>query len=119
MTYQLTLPPEIERRLSDRASETGQDVLQLIQAAVVQFVAETATASGNGNGNVEWSSERDARRCQLIDKDIAGTITSVEHDELQRLEREANAHFDAVAPPPIEGALRLHKKLLNSRATVD
>lgn len=117
MTYQLTLPPDIERRLSARASESGQDVLQLIQAAVVQFVADTPVKSDNGN--TEWSSGKDARRCELIDRDISGTISDAERQELAGLELEANAHFDAVAPPPIEGARRIHQQLLSSRARRD
>ena len=55
------------------------------------------------------------RRCELIDRDIAGTLTAQERVELLDLDRQANNHFDEVAPPPLGGAIRLHQKLLQSR----
>jgi hypothetical protein len=110
MTYQVDLPPDVERRLSAKADETGQEIAQVIQAAVVRYVEDVDNGVPNGDG--DWTDDKDARRCELIDKDIAGTITAVEHEELTRLERQANQHFDRIAPPPIDGARRLHQQLL-------
>lgn len=61
----------------------------------------------------EWTDEKDARRCELIDKDIAGTITESEKVELHILQQQGNEHYDRVAPPPMEGARRLHQQLLS------
>ena len=112
MKYEVDLPPDVERRLSDKASQTGQDVVQLIRIAVGRFVDEEIHPSSNG----VWSAIMDARRSELIDKDIAGTATAAERAELTELDRHANEHFDRVAPPPIEGARLLHQKLLQNRA---
>ncbi|MGH9160085.1 MAG: hypothetical protein ACRD2X_08870, partial [Vicinamibacteraceae bacterium] len=104
MTHQVNLPPDVERRLSAGAAETGQKIAQVIQAAVVRYVEDVDNGVPNGDG--DWTDDKNARRCELIDKDIAGTITAVEHEELTQLERQAHEHFDRVAPPPIEGARR-------------
>lgn len=111
MKYELELPDEIDRRLSQKATETGQDAVQLIQLAVNRFVNEDDAYSGSGT----WSPEVEERRRMLIDKDIAGTLTTDEQTELSQLDRLANEHFDRVAPPPIEGAQRIHEQLLQKR----
>jgi hypothetical protein len=70
-------------------------------------------AQSNGDG--EWTTERELRRRDLIDKDIAGTITPQERVELAVLDRQGNQHYDRIAPRPIEGAMRLHEQLLQKR----
>jgi hypothetical protein len=117
MSYQVSFTPEVDRRLAAKATASGQDVIHLIQTAVAEFIQREPAAPHNGNG--EWSPERDARRCDLIDKDIAETISAAERDELTVLERQANEHFDRIAPPPLDGARRLHQQLLNRRAARD
>jgi DNA-directed RNA polymerase subunit F len=73
--------------------------------------SETA-AERHGQQEERWSAENDARRCQLIDKKIQRTISPAESRELAELQRQALDHFDQVAPPPIEGARKLHQRLL-------
>ena len=60
MTYELTLPPQIEQRLATRALASGHDVVQLIQIAVVKFVGESA-APGEG----EYTPETQQRRSEF------------------------------------------------------
>jgi hypothetical protein len=112
MKYELDLPDHIDRRLSQKATETGQDVVQLIRVAVGRFVDESDPTPSNG----DWSESAEQRRRDLIDKDIAGTVTADEQAELARLDRRANEHFDRIAPPPMAGAMRLHDRLLQNRA---
>lgn len=111
MKYELEFSDEIDRRLAQKASATGEDALHLIRVAVERFVTEAPAVSGNG----AWSEAGEARRRTLIDKDIAGTITPNESIELAHLDRLANEHFDRVAPPPFEGARQLHERLLRRR----
>lgn len=113
MKYEVDLPAEVDRRLSEKAEATGQDVVCLIRTAVAQFVEDEVPPGSNG----EWSDNLQARRSELIDKDIAGTISGAERSELARLDRLANEYFDRVAPPPIAGARRLHAQLLKRRAS--
>lgn len=63
----------------------------------------------------EWTDAKENRRRELIDKDIAGTITAEEQAELTVLDRQGNAHYDKVAPRPIEGVRRLHQELIQKR----
>jgi predicted transcriptional regulator len=111
MRYEVDLPDSVDQRLSEKASQTGQDAVHLIRLAVARFVEEEVSTTRNGC----WSEEGETRRRQLIDKDIAGTITADEQEELARLDRLANEHFDIGAPPPLEGARRLHQQLLHGR----
>lgn len=60
----------------------------------------------------EWTEEKNARRCELIDKEIEGTLTPWERIELEDLQRQAVEHVDRVAPLDHEGARRLHQQLL-------
>jgi len=112
MKHEIELPADVDRRLAERAAETGHDVEHLIQAAIFEFVDAKASHVSNG----QWSDELQSRRSELIDKDIAGAIGESERSELARLDRLANEHFDRVAPPPFEGARRLHERLFKSRA---
>ena len=113
MKYVVQFPDDVDRRLSQKASATGKDVVHLIRVAVDQFVADEPAAATNG----AWSEECETRRRALIDKDIAGTINADESIELARLDRLANEHFDRVSPPPLEGARQLHARLLKQRAS--
>lgn len=70
---------------------------------------------GHAGDDEEWSEEKNTRRCDLIDKEIAGTLTDAEQAELAHLQRQAETYFDKVAPPPLEGARRLHQQLLQKR----
>jgi len=59
--------------------------------------------------------EDNRRRVELIDRKIAGTITADQLAELARLQREAEKHFDQVAPPPMQGVREFHQHFLNRR----
>ncbi len=67
----------------------------------------------------EWNETRNARRCDLIDKEIDGTLAAAERIELELLQRQAVAHRDQVAPFPVEGARSLHAQLLAQRRLHD
>ena len=60
----------------------------------------------------EWTEERNARRCALIDLEIAGTLTPEQAVELQRLQREMLRYRRRAAPLPLDDARRLHQRLL-------
>ncbi|NUQ63248.1 MAG: hypothetical protein HUU20_12280 [Pirellulales bacterium] len=111
MKYEVNLPDSVDQRLSEKASQTGKDVVQLICMAVARFVEEESPGKANG----DWSEEIETCRRRLIDRDIAGTITADEREKLAHLDRLANEHFDIVAPAPMEGAQRLHRQLLQRR----
>ncbi len=60
-----------------------------------------------------WTDEKNARRCALIDQEIAGTLTPEQTLELRRLQAEVIRYRERVAPLPIEDARKLHQELLD------
>ncbi|WP_417731544.1 hypothetical protein [Rosistilla oblonga] len=110
MKYEIDLPADIQHCLTERANQTGQDVAHLIRLAVTRFVSEEVSANGDDS---KWTQEKDDRRCELIDREIAGTISLPESAELASLQRIAEQHFDEIASPPMEEALKLHKRLIS------
>jgi len=60
----------------------------------------------------EWSDAKNVRRCELIDRKYAGTLTPQEAIELAGLQEEMIRYRDSVAPLPLEDARRLHQELL-------
>jgi hypothetical protein len=68
--------------------------------------------SSNGGADAEWTDAKNNRRCDLIDKEYARTITAEEAVELHALQEEMYRFVDRVAPLPLEDARRLHQDLL-------
>lgn len=60
----------------------------------------------------EWTEAQNARRFALIDKEIAGQLTSAEADELAQLQREMDDFLQQVAPLPLEAVRKLHEQLV-------
>jgi hypothetical protein len=65
-----------------------------------------------GDGREEWTEAKNARRCGLIDHEIAGTLTPEEATELHQLQQEMLRHRRRVAPLPLDDPRRLHQQLL-------
>lgn len=63
----------------------------------------------------EWTEDKNSRRCELIDKDLQGTITDAERGELDRLTRSLRLHRKKVAPLPLALAQQLHQALLQGQ----
>lgn len=59
-----------------------------------------------------WTETKNARRCELIDRKYAGTLTPQEGIELAGLQAEMLNYRQRVAPLPLEEARRLHQDLL-------
>jgi hypothetical protein len=55
----------------------------------------------------EWTNAKNNRRCDLIDKEIDGTITSAEAAELEDLQEQMLRYRHRVAPLPLAYAGRL------------
>lgn len=81
-----------------------------------QLVATLVPPSPRTNGEETWTDERNARRCELIDRKYTGGISTAEMAELARLQDEMLRHRQRIAPIPLDDARRLHQELL-TRAT--
>jgi hypothetical protein len=64
----------------------------------------------------EWDTAKDARRCELIDREIAGTLNPDEAAELRALQSVMLRHRQKVAPLPLKEARQLHQELLAKAA---
>ena len=62
--------------------------------------------------SIEWNSELNQRRFELIDKEIQETLTPAERVELAGLTGIMREQLESEANLPMEGAKALHRKLL-------
>ncbi|AWM39255.1 hypothetical protein GobsT_24450 [Gemmata obscuriglobus] len=79
-------------------------------------IAHVLPILATGEAADDWDAAKDARRCELIDREIAGTITGGEAAELQALQAAMLWHRRKVAPLPLDDARRLHRELLAKAA---
>jgi hypothetical protein len=82
-------------------------VLELGGRAVVRVLPVSVPANAG-----DWDARLDARRCELIDREIAGALTPDEAAELQALQEAMLYHRRRVASLPLADARRLHQELL-------
>jgi len=78
--------------------------------SVVETVGEVSIEGRRGS--IEWNSELNQRRFELIDKEIQETLTPAERVELAGLTRIMREQLESEANLPMEGAKALHRKLL-------
>jgi hypothetical protein len=79
----------------------------------VRFCEEIAGRFLPVTGDTAWNRERNLRRMRLIDKKTQQTITSEETVELMQLTGQMRAHCDREEMVPLEGARKLHRRLLD------
>jgi hypothetical protein len=92
-------------------------VLELNGEAVACVVAPPKAVTGRATSD-EWTEQKNARRCELIDREIDGVITPTEVVELRQLQDEMLRYQNKVAPWPIQAARDLHQELLKKAAQV-
>ncbi len=59
-----------------------------------------------------WTADKNQRRCALVDKEIDGTLSPAEEDELAQLQADMLAYRRHVAPLPLDDLRQLHQQLL-------
>ena len=69
-------------------------------------------AGPNGATASDWTDAKNDRRCELIDRKYAGTLTPEQTIELHTLQEEMHRFLDRVAPLPLSETRRLHQDLL-------
>jgi hypothetical protein len=67
--------------------------------------------NGEAAADREWTNAKNNRRCELIDKEIDGTITPDEAIELEDLQEQMLRYRHRVAPLPLAHAGRLLAEL--------
>jgi hypothetical protein len=64
-----------------------------------------------------WSDEKNARRCELIDKEIDGSISDTEREELGQLQAQVDEYVRRVAPRPLNELEEIKRLLLRERSS--
>ncbi len=88
--------------------DRGGSVLELDGRAVVCVLS----VDGKEDDGEDWTEEKNARRCALIDREIAGTLTIEEVKELHALQEAMLRYRRQVAPLPLDDARALYRELL-------
>ena len=101
----------VQRFFLSLAAGPNGAVLELNGRAVACVLPVPPGGAGDGAAE-EWTEAKNGRRCDLIDREIAGTLTPADAVELQRLQGEMLRHRRRTAPLPLDDARRLHQELL-------
>jgi hypothetical protein len=94
---------------------SGGSVLEFNGKAIACIVPASRVVRGQFI-SVEWTEQKNSRRCELIDREIDGGLTLEEVIELRELQEEMLRYQNKVAPWPIQPARKLHQKLLKKAA---
>lgn len=87
-------------------------VLELSGQPIAGLVPLPKQTNGTPADASDWTEAKNDRRCELIDRKYAGTLTLQEGIELAGLQEEMLRYRQRVAPLPLEEARRLHQELL-------
>jgi hypothetical protein len=101
-------PEAVKQFILSLPTDPAGTVLELAGRPVAHVLPVRAEADGAD----DWDAAKDARRCALIDREIAGTLTADEAAELKVLQAAMLRHRRRVAPLPLDEARRLHRELL-------
>ena len=113
MPVTITLHDSLARQLERQA---GLQNVSLEQWAVEVLLRQTETAAAQPKkGHDPWNEEKNTRRCDLIDKQIEGTIAPAELRELDDLQSQLRRHLDEVAPFDLAAARKIHQQLLKNK----
>jgi hypothetical protein len=108
-----SLPEVVRQAIQALTAEPAGTVIERDGRPTYRLLAyprpETAIAD-------DWTDVKNDRRCDLIDKDIAGGLTPDERVELEELQLELRRHVNRVAPLPLDALRKLQAELLDKAA---
>jgi hypothetical protein len=105
----------VKRFVLGLAAETVGSVLELNGQAVACVVPAPKPVR-RGSAPLKWTDRKNARRSELIDREIDDILTADEVVELRQLQDEMLRYQNMVAPWPIQAARQLHQELLEKAA---
>jgi len=106
----------VKRFVLSLTSDPQGSILELGGQAIVCVLPASSVPMNDNAADGPWTEEKNARRCDLIDREIDGTLTPLEAVELKRLQAEMLRYRQKVAPLPLEDARKLHQELLAKAA---
>ncbi len=105
------------RRLTSIKSDVFRESLQAFtEASDITSLRESLRTLFERRDELHWNDAKNDRRCELIDKEIEGTLLPAEKRELEELQRQMRAYRRKVAPLPLKEVQRLHQQLLKKAA---
>jgi hypothetical protein len=113
MPVTITLHDSLARQLEKQADLRNVSLEQWAVEVLLRQ-SEAATAQPKEEHR-PWSDEKNARRCDLIDRQIEGTIAPEELRELDDLQAQLRRHLDEVAPLDLAAARKIHQQLLQKK----
>lgn len=105
-------PEAVRQFVSTLAVPAEGAVLELAGQAIACVLPPPHETNGSTTKEEDWTETKNARRCALIDRKYAGSLTPQETIELTGLQDEMLRYRQRVAPLPLEEARRLHQELL-------
>lgn len=99
-----------------RETATESDRRETLAGEFAETRDQTAGTAGRAQ-EANWSEQKNVRRCELVDKEIAGNISATEQAELDRLQSDMLAYRRKVAPLPLDDLRELHEQLLGEVAS--
>jgi len=86
-------------------------IIELAGRAIAQVLPPAAGRNGEPPAVDDWTDAKNVRRCELIDKEVDGTMTPAEQTELEDLQEQMLRHRHRVAPLPLAYTRRLLEEL--------
>jgi hypothetical protein len=105
----------VQRFILALTADRAGSILEMNGEAVACVVPPPKSVTGHATSE-EWTEPKNARRCNLIDREIDGVLTPAEAVELRQLQDEMLRYQNKVAPWPIQAARQLHQELLKKAA---
>ncbi|MBW3597130.1 MAG: hypothetical protein KY475_07625 [Planctomycetes bacterium] len=118
---QIEIPGDVEPLVTAKAHQAGfENVGDYVVSLVLgRIPAETRCheedAAGKTASASEWNDQKNARRCELIDRDIQNELNDEERLELANLTDQFRDYRRRHAPLPMETPVRLHAELLEKK----
>ena len=105
------------KRFFERLDVSNEASLVKVNGKHVYLVVRSA--SDQKPFDEHWTDEKNHRRYELIDKEIAQTITPTEAVELEELTQQMRRHRDRVAPLPLDHVRQVHDDLILIQHTLE
>jgi hypothetical protein len=112
----LDAQPEVVRQFVLALSASQEAVVLESAGRAVACVVPPPREDDAGPRDVEWTDEKNRRRCELIDRKYDHGLSPPEEAELALLQDAMYRAVDRVAPLPLDEARRLHQELLRQAA---
>jgi hypothetical protein len=110
-----TLPEPVRQFIRGLSANPEGSVIEDNGRPVVR-VSPIPKPPGTSTADGAWTQAKNRRRCELIDRELDGALSTPERAELDSLQRELDRYVDQVAPLPLEPLRKLHQKLVRKAA---